>query len=148
MVVTKARSNMRLIMISLLMVFVTGCATLRVDKQFWFDDNAVDRLKSEITVDKSTKNDVLKIFGQPHIKSVNEVSSVELPKVPLLDRLDFFPHETWTYIKSRNGDSIDPDTAIKVLGVGVLSKKLKIVNVFFNEKGKVLGYLAHRHTIQ
>jgi len=78
----------------------------------------------------------------------------ELLKLPLLNQLttsvksNVAPYTTWTYIQPVNENGVKTKRAIQILGWDVYYKDIRIINVFFNEKGKVLGYNITAHAIQ
>lgn len=130
------------------LIFISGCATLRVDKSYTFKPSALDTFKREVVVDQTTVHDIRRIFGEPHIRSINEASSVEIPKVPLLDKFDYIPKETWTYFRPQSDMNLQKEDIFKIFGVGLISKDFQMISIFFNEKGRVLGYVVNNHSIK
>lgn len=139
---------MKKTIISILVLLLSGCATLRVDKSYTFPESAIKDFRSELIIDQTTVHDVRRLFGDPHVVSLNEFSSVEIPKFALLEKFDYMPKETWTYFRPSTDSTVEGEDILKVLGVGLVAKDFQMVSIFFNEKGKVLGYVVNRHSIK
>ncbi len=113
-------------------------------------------LETNIKVNKSTEEDVRVLLGEPQIISRYEESSFEnqILSIPLFERLtssfrsDAAPYAAWTYIQPLDEKEVQMKRTIKVLGVDVYSKDIRITNIFFNKKGNVVGYNISSHAIQ
>ena len=115
-----------------------------------------EALETHIKINKSTEDEVRMLLGEPQIISRYEESSFEnqILSIPLFERLtssfrsDTAPYVAWTYIQPLDEKEVQMKRTIKVLGVDVYSKDIRITNIFFNKKGNVVGYNISSHAIQ
>ncbi|HSA30827.1 MAG TPA: hypothetical protein P5160_03405 [Candidatus Omnitrophota bacterium] len=135
---------------------LAGCTTPMPIRNDLSAQNMKQALESGLKINKSSDGDVRRLLGEPQIISRYEDSSFEnqLSSIPLLDRLtssfrsDAAPHVAWTYIQPLDEKEIQTKRTIRVLGVDVYSKDIRITNIFFNKKGIVIGYNITSHAIQ
>ena len=96
--------------------------------------------RANIVIGKSTKKDVLKILGQPHIRTTLDYTNFELSGIPFVKGSKIVAKETWTYIDLSDKESWERDNAVLTLGGIIFSHNVKLINVFFDEDNKVMGY--------
>jgi len=139
-----------------LVIMLAGCTTPMPIRRDSSAQNMKQVLESGIKVKKTTDDEVRSLLGEPQIISRYEDWSFEnqLTSIPLIDRLtssfrsDATPHVAWTYIQPLDESEVEVNRTIKVLGVDVYSKDIRITNIFFNKKGTVIGYNITSHAIQ
>ena len=72
---------------------LTGCATIPLDKRYNFSNKEFSDFRSKIIIDRSGKTDVLNILGRPHLKTTLKASSIDVPKIPILNQFNYVPQE-------------------------------------------------------
>jgi len=146
----------KLCSLSLTIVFLFGCATSMPMQNVLPVRNALQLLETNIKVNESTDKDVRKLFGAPQLVSYYETSSVEsqLLQIPVLDQItssvksNAAPHTTWTYVQPVDEKGAKAKRTIQVMGLDVYYKDFRLINIFFTETGRVLGYNITVHSIQ
>jgi len=99
-----------------------------------------DKFRDNIVVNKSHKDDVLEIMGEPHIKEVISYSNFKLKGVPFIDGAKIIAKEIWTYVNIKKEDAWKESNVAVTLGGVVFAHDVKLIVVFFDAKGKVIGY--------
>jgi len=108
------------------------------DKKIY--DDLRFKLKSNITVDRSVKGDVLRILGEPNIKETMDYSNFRLSGIPFVDETKIMAKETWIYVSVDKARVWEQDNVTVTLGGVVFCHNLNYIMVFFDDKDKVVGY--------
>ncbi|MGB2705353.1 MAG: hypothetical protein WBC74_00625 [Candidatus Omnitrophota bacterium] len=96
--------------------------------------------RANIVINKSIEEDVLKILGEPHIRTTLDYTNFELSGIPFVKGSKIVAKETWTYIDLSDKAAWKRDNAVLTLGGVIFSRNVKLINVFFDKNGKVIGY--------
>jgi len=96
--------------------------------------------KEKIIVDKSCKEDVIEAMGKPNIKAIMDYSNFKLSGVPFVDEKKIMAQEIWTYVDPSKHKAWDKTNVVPTLGGVIFSHNIKVLTVYFDKKGKVLGY--------
>lgn len=132
-----SRERFRIFISLLPLVFFLACA--RDAKQVV---PAASGPAAQLELNKSTGEDVLALFGQPHIKT-RMTHARPLPD--FIDPKKYLPYESWTYIRSDTDKNLERDVILVLLGVAKLSRDINTWVIDFNEEGKVIGYVLADH---
>lgn len=96
--------------------------------------------RANIVIGKSTKKDALKILGEPHIRTTLDYTNFELSGIPFVKGSKIVAKETWTYIDLSDKAAWERDNAVLTLGGIIFSHNVKLINVFFDQNSRVIGY--------
>ena len=96
--------------------------------------------RANIIINKSAKEDVLKILGEPHIRTTLDYTNFELSGIPFVKGSKIVAKETWTYIDLSDKETWERDNAVLTLGGIIFSHNVKLINVYFDEDNRVIGY--------
>ena len=120
--------------------------TVTKSTDFEFFQKVKTFLKEKVTVGKTTKKDIIKFGGKPHLRIKIDISEADLFSKRILGGKSV-ALERWSYMTSSSAKSIlNENKLFFLVRVGLLKDNIYAVDFYFDEEDVVQAYEVGEYT--